>query len=56
MSDMGAVFLDVAPPVPFGIGLGELVIIATICCVLSAPLIAVVGMMLYAAKKKRGSG
>lgn len=56
MSDMGAAFLDVAP-IPFGgIGLGELFIIGTICCLITAPLIAVVGIMLYSAKKKRGRG
>ena len=54
MSDMGAVFLDVAPPVPFGIGLGELLIIGMICCFITTPLLAVLGFALYSARNKRG--
>ena len=47
------VLLDVAPPPPFGVGLGELLVIGLICCLLGAPTLGGVGLALYLLKKKK---
>lgn len=50
---MLTVFLDVAPPGPLGMGLGELIIIGGICCALGLPTIGGVGLAIYLLKKKK---
>lgn len=47
--------LDIAPPPP--LGLGELVVIGAICCLLGLPTLGGVGLAIYLLKKKkRGEG
>ena len=50
---MLTIFLDVAPPGPLGMGLGELIIIGGICCLIGLPTIGGGAFAIYYLKKKK---